>query len=97
GAVGGVGGAGGGRMADVGRLPAFLVSADGIAGFMKARQEAFPEYFPSGVYPPNTLLVVSGLVRPELRVEVEAMAVRPPSRPAARKPAAASKRGRAMR
>src|SRR5881409_1226255 len=71
--------------------------ADVIPGFMKARQEAFPEYFPSGVYPPNTLLVVSGLVRPELRVEVEAMAVRRPSRPAARKPAAASKRGRAMR
>src|SRR5881396_1077352 len=76
-------------MADVVRLQTFLVSADDIPGFMKARQEAFPEYFPSGVYPPNTLLVVSGLVRPELRVEVEAMAVRPPSRPAARKPPAA--------
>ncbi|PYM25083.1 MAG: hypothetical protein DMD80_22305 [Candidatus Rokuibacteriota bacterium] len=58
-------------MADVVRLQTFLVSADDIPGFMKARQEAFPEYFPSGVYPPNTLLVVSGLVRPELRVEVE--------------------------
>src|SRR2546422_10130740 len=84
-------------MADVVRLQTFLVSADDIPGFMKARQKAFPEYFPSGVYPPNTLLVVSGLVRPELRGEVEAMAVRPPSRPTARKPAAASKRGRAMR
>ncbi len=84
-------------MADVVRLQTFLVSADDIPGFMKARQEAFPEYFPSGVYPPNTLLVVSGLVRPELRVEVEAMAVRRPSRPTARKPPAASKRGRAMR
>ena len=85
-------------MADVVRLQTFLVSADDIPGFMKARQEAFPEYFPSGVYPPNTLLVVSGLVRPELRVEVEAMAVRPPSRPAARKPPAApTERGRARR
>ena len=52
---------------------------------MKARQEAFPEYFPTGVYPPNTLLVVSGLVRPELRVEVEAMAVRRAPRPVGRK------------
>jgi hypothetical protein len=36
------------------------------------------------VYPPNTLVVVSRLVRPELRVEVEAMAVRRPARAAAR-------------
>jgi 2-iminobutanoate/2-iminopropanoate deaminase len=37
----------------------------------------FSTYFPDGMYPPNTLLVVSRLVRPELRVEIEAMAVRP--------------------
>jgi enamine deaminase RidA (YjgF/YER057c/UK114 family) len=75
-------------MADVVRLQTFLVTPDDIAGFMKARQEIFPEYFPGGVYPPNTLLVVSRLVRPELRVEIEAMAVR---RPSPRKRAAPSK------
>ncbi len=47
-------------------------------------------YFPSGAYPPNTLLVVSRLVLPALRVEIEAMAIRPhravPSgRPSAKK------------
>ncbi|HZF04938.1 MAG TPA: RidA family protein [Patescibacteria group bacterium] len=84
-------------MADVVRLQTFLVSADDIPGFMKARQDAFPEYFPTGVYPPNTLLVVSRLVRPELRVEVEAMAVRRPSRPPARKRPAIAKRARAQR
>jgi enamine deaminase RidA (YjgF/YER057c/UK114 family) len=84
-------------MADVVRLQTFLVSADDIAGFMKARQEIFPEYFPTGVYPPNTLLVVSRLVRPELRVEVEAMAVRPPGRPSAPKRAAPAKRTGASR
>ncbi len=72
--------AGGCTMADVVRLQTFLVSADDITGFMKARQEIFPEYFPEGVYPPNTLLVVSRLVRPELKVEIEAMAVRRPLR-----------------
>ena len=70
-------GAAGCTMRDVIRLQTFLVSADDIAGYMAARQEVFPRYFPSGVYPPNTLLVVSRLVRPEFRVEVEALAVRP--------------------
>lgn len=75
--------AGGCRWRDVVRLQTFLTSAEDIPGFMTARQELFPGYFPDGVYPPNTLLVVSRLVRPELRVEIEAMAVRP--RPAARR------------
>jgi enamine deaminase RidA (YjgF/YER057c/UK114 family) len=84
-------------MADVVRLQTFLVSADDIPGFMKARQEVFPEYFPTGVYPPNTLLVVNQLVRPELKVEVEAMAVRQPSRAAAPKRPTAARRSRARR
>jgi enamine deaminase RidA (YjgF/YER057c/UK114 family) len=79
-------------MADVVRLQTFLVSAEDIPGFMKARQEIFPELFPTGAYPPNTLLVVSRLVRPELKVEVEAMAVRRPSRTSARTRSAATKR-----
>ncbi len=68
--------AAGAGMRDIIRLQTFLVSADDIAGFMKARQEVFPRHFPDGVYPPNTLLVVSRLVRADLRVEIEAMAVR---------------------
>lgn len=74
--------AGGCSMRDVVRLQTFLTRADDIAGFMKARTEIFPEYFPDGVYPPNTLLVISQLVRPELLVEIEAMAVRRKSRTA---------------
>jgi enamine deaminase RidA (YjgF/YER057c/UK114 family) len=68
--------AGGCSMRDVIRLQTFLVSADDIPGYMRARQEVFPRYFPDGTYPPNTLLVVTRLVRPELRVEIEAMAVK---------------------
>jgi len=64
-------------MRDVIRLQTFLTSADDIAAFMQARQEVFPRYFPDGAYPPNTLLVVARLVRPELRVEIEAMAMKP--------------------
>lgn len=65
------------RMRDVVRFQTFLIRADDIAGFMKAREEIFPELFPDGAYPPNTLLVVSRLVRPDLLVEIEAMAVKP--------------------
>jgi hypothetical protein len=66
------------------RFQTFLTSAADIEGFMSARRAAFPGYFPDGVFPPNTLLVVSRLVHPELLVEIEAMAVRPAAAPAAR-------------
>lgn len=86
--------AGGCRWRDVVRLQTFLTSADDIPGFMRARQEVFPGYFPDKAWPPNTLLVVSRLVRPELRVEIEAMAVRRPRRPGARKRPTPRKRER---
>jgi 2-iminobutanoate/2-iminopropanoate deaminase len=63
-------------MRDVIRFQTFLTGAEYIEGFMQARREAFPTYYPDGAYPPNTLLVVSRLVRPDLLVEIEAMAVR---------------------
>lgn len=62
---------------DVVRFQTFLTHAEDIPGFMTARAEVFPRYFPDGVYPPNTLLVISRLVKPELLVEIEAMAVKP--------------------
>jgi enamine deaminase RidA (YjgF/YER057c/UK114 family) len=61
---------------DVVRFQTFLTRADDIPGFMKARQELFEDAYPDRTYPPNTLLVISRLVRPELLVEIEAMAVR---------------------
>jgi len=64
-------------MRDIVRLQTFLTHAEDIDGFMKARAEVFPGYFPDGVYPPNTLLIISRLVKPELLVEIEARAVRP--------------------
>jgi enamine deaminase RidA (YjgF/YER057c/UK114 family) len=64
-------------MSDVIRFQTFLTHASDIDGFMQARHEAFPRHFPGGVYPPNTLLIVSRLVKPDLLVEIEAMAVKP--------------------
>jgi enamine deaminase RidA (YjgF/YER057c/UK114 family) len=80
------------------RLQTFLTHAGDIDGFMKARAEVFPRYFPDGAYPPNTLLVVSRLVKPELLVEIEAMAVKPAKAPTApRRTAKLAKRARAKK
>jgi len=80
------------------RFQTFLTHAADIEGFMQARKELFPRYFPNGVYPPNTLLVVSRLVVPELLVEIEAMAVKPAGATAkaraSRRPAAKPARGK---
>jgi enamine deaminase RidA (YjgF/YER057c/UK114 family) len=84
--------AGGCTLRDVVRLQTFLTRAEDIEGFMQARREVFPTYFPDGAYPPNTLLVVSRLVRPELLVEIEAMAVK-----AKRAPVARPRRGKKRR
>ncbi len=64
-------------MRDVVRLQTFLTRPEDIPGFIKARSEVYAQCFPDGVYPPNTLLVISRLVHPELLVEIEGMAVRP--------------------
>jgi enamine deaminase RidA (YjgF/YER057c/UK114 family) len=89
------------RMRDVIRFQTFLTGAEYIEGFMQARREVFPADYPDGAYPPNTLLVISRLVRPELLVEIEALAVRPgraaaapkrAAKPRARKARAARKR-----
>jgi enamine deaminase RidA (YjgF/YER057c/UK114 family) len=41
---------------------------------MSARSALFPKLFPAGKYPPNTLLVIDRLVKPEFLVEVAAIA-----------------------
>ena len=79
--------AAGSGMRQIVRFQTFLTHAADIDGFMQARKELFPRYFPDGVYPPNTLLVVSRLVVPELLVEIEAMAVKPAGAPAKARPA----------
>jgi 2-iminobutanoate/2-iminopropanoate deaminase len=52
----------------------YLTDAGSIPAWMSARSELFPKLFASGAYPPNTLLVVSRLVKPEFLIEVEAIA-----------------------
>jgi enamine deaminase RidA (YjgF/YER057c/UK114 family) len=52
----------------------YLTNADGIPTWMSARSALFPKLFPGGKYPPNTLLVIDRLVKPEFLLEIEAIA-----------------------
>lgn len=63
----------GGTMASVVKFTTFVNSRDCIQPFMEKRAAHFPEWYPSGIFPPNTLLIVQGLVKPEFMFEVEAV------------------------
>ena len=62
---------------DVVKFTTFLVRTEDWAPFAEWRKTAYPRLFPDGVYPANTGVVVKELARPELVLEVEAIAVRP--------------------
>ena len=64
----------GGGLESVMKLTTYVVGEPMVAEFYAARDELYPELYPSGSYPPNTLLVISALVRPDLLVEVDAIA-----------------------
>jgi enamine deaminase RidA (YjgF/YER057c/UK114 family) len=52
----------------------YLVHSQDIAKFMKFRLREFPQMFPGGTYPPNTLLMIDRLVNEAFLVEVQAVA-----------------------
>jgi enamine deaminase RidA (YjgF/YER057c/UK114 family) len=56
------------------QLTTYLTSADSLPPFMSARAALFPKLYPGGTYPPNTLLIVNRLVKPEFLVEIAAIA-----------------------
>jgi len=64
----------GSDFAAVVQFTTYLTSADNIPAFMAARSQLFAQLFADGKYPPNTLLVVERLVKPEFLLEVEAIA-----------------------
>jgi enamine deaminase RidA (YjgF/YER057c/UK114 family) len=52
----------------------YLVHSQDIPRFMTYRKWEFPKFFPDGVYPPNTLLMVDRLVQEPFLVEVKTIA-----------------------
>ncbi len=65
----------GATFSNVVEFTTYLVGRESIQPFIDARSQLFPGLFPDGQYPPNTLLLVAGLVRAELLVEIKAVAV----------------------
>lgn len=64
----------GASFANVVEFTTYLVHSQDIPKFMKFRLREFPRIFPSGVYPPNTLLMVDRLVQEAFLVEVQTVA-----------------------
>jgi enamine deaminase RidA (YjgF/YER057c/UK114 family) len=64
----------GANFANVVEFTTYLVHSQDIPKFMKYRLGAFPRLFPSGVYPPNTLLMVDRLVGEPYLIEVATVA-----------------------
>jgi enamine deaminase RidA (YjgF/YER057c/UK114 family) len=59
---------------NVAQFTTYLVHSQDIPKFMDFRLREFPRMFPSGKYPPNTLLIVSRLVQEPFLVEVQTIA-----------------------
>jgi len=57
-------------------LRTYMTRQDDVAGFARARAEAFAELLPAGADPPpNTLVFVAGLLKPDYLIEIDALAV----------------------
>ena len=59
---------------NVAQFTTYLVHSQDIPKFMAWRLREFPNMFPHGEYPPNTLLIVDRLVQEQFLVEVQAIA-----------------------
>ena len=64
----------GASFANVVEFTTYLVHSQDIAKFMAWRLREFPRLFPSGSYPPNTLLIVDRLVGEPFLIEVQTVA-----------------------
>jgi enamine deaminase RidA (YjgF/YER057c/UK114 family) len=60
--------------ANVVQFTTYLVHSQDIPRFMAYRARAFPKLFPTGAYPPNTLVIVDRLVQEPFLVEVQTIA-----------------------
>ena len=75
--LGGVLGSVGATFSNVVEFTTYVVGRESVQGFIAARTDVLSRIFPDGDYPPNTLLVVDGLVREEFLLEISAVAALP--------------------
>ena len=67
----------GATFSNVVEFTTYVVGRDSVQAYIAARTDVYPEIFPDADYPPNTLLVVDGLVREEFLLEIKAVAALP--------------------
>jgi enamine deaminase RidA (YjgF/YER057c/UK114 family) len=68
-----LGGVGAG-FGDVAEFTTYVVGAQHLPAWFEARTRVYARIYPAKAYPPNTLLVVDRLVRPEYLLEISAIA-----------------------
>ncbi len=64
-------------MTDIVEFTTYRVGRESVAGYMAGRSEVFPDMYPEGDFPANTVLVISGLAREDFLVEISAIAAMP--------------------
>ena len=67
----------GATFSNVVEFTTYVVGRESVQRYIAARTDVLPRLFPDGDYPPNTLLVVDGLVREEFLLEISAIAALP--------------------
>lgn len=58
---------------DVVEFTSYICGDDARGAWYRGRDAVYARLFPDGAYPPNTLLIISGLARPEFRCEISAV------------------------
>jgi enamine deaminase RidA (YjgF/YER057c/UK114 family) len=58
---------------DVLEFTSYICGDGAREGWFRGRDAVYDRLYPSGAYPPNTLLLISGLARPEFLVEISAI------------------------
>jgi enamine deaminase RidA (YjgF/YER057c/UK114 family) len=64
----------GASFGNVVKFTTYLTRKQDLDDYRQVREAIYADIYPDGNYPPNTLLIVSGLVNPDLLVEIEAVA-----------------------
>lgn len=67
----------GAGFSDVVEFTTYVVGRSSIRGYLDGRGQVYPDIYPDGEFPTNTLLVVAGLVNEDLLVEIKAVAALP--------------------
>ena len=66
--------AAGASFTDVVEFTTYVVGRPSVQGYIQGRSEVYPDLYPDGDFPANTLLVVAGLVSENFLVEIKAVA-----------------------